>query len=147
MCVQRAHSSTHIRLLLLLSNRVRSQPLSAAGRHSFEDPCWCSTDNQRSTVWSILAQLMCTCAYFCAVMRMRVGRMAPSVTEGNITVSCPAAGAQVANYSSCSDVVGQVMAADVMRSCLVLVEDLLDVLPVLLYQVGAGLRTDWGGLC
>jgi hypothetical protein len=30
------------------------------------------------------------------------------------------------------------MAADVMRSCLVLVEDLLDVLPVLLYQVGGG---------
>jgi hypothetical protein len=27
------------------------------------------------------------------------------------------------------------MSADVMRSCLVLVEDLLDVLPVLLYQV------------
>lgn len=28
------------------------------------------------------------------------------------------------------------MAADVMRSCLVLVEDILEVLPVLLYQVG-----------
>lgn len=41
------------------------------------------------------------------------------------------------------------MAADVMRSCLVLVEDLLDVLPVLLYQVGvwAAAQTDWGGVC
>lgn len=42
---------------------------------------------------------------------------------------------QVASYSSCSAEVDRVMSADVMRSCLVLVEDLLDVLPVLLYQV------------
>jgi hypothetical protein len=44
---------------------------------------------------------------------------------------------QVASYSSCSADVDRVMSADVMRSCLVLVEDLLDVLPVLLYQVSA----------
>lgn len=44
------------------------------------------------------------------------------------------ASTKAADYSSCSAVVERVMAADVMRSCLVLVEDLLDVLPVLLYQ-------------
>lgn len=42
---------------------------------------------------------------------------------------------QVSDYNSCSPVVERVMAADVMRSCLVLVEDILEVLPVLLYQV------------
>lgn len=42
---------------------------------------------------------------------------------------------QVADYNSCSPVVERVMSADVMRSCLVLVEDILEVLPVLLYQV------------
>lgn len=75
--------------------------------------------------------------------------MAPSVTERVTASRCRAAGAQVANYSSCSEVVERVMAADVMRSCLVLVEDLLDVLPVLLYQVGvwAAAQTDWGGVC
>lgn len=42
---------------------------------------------------------------------------------------------QAPSYHSCSDVIERVMAADVMRSCLKLVEDLLDVMPVLLYQV------------
>lgn len=42
---------------------------------------------------------------------------------------------QAADYTSCSPVVEAVMAADVMRSAAVLVEDMLDVLPLLLYQV------------
>lgn len=41
---------------------------------------------------------------------------------------------QAPSYHSCSEVIERVMAADVMRSCLKLVEDLLDVMPVLLYQ-------------
>ena len=43
---------------------------------------------------------------------------------------------QVGSYSSCSAAVEAAMSGDVMRSVLVLVEDLLDALPVLLYQVG-----------
>jgi len=39
------------------------------------------------------------------------------------------------NYSSCSDEVMRVMAADTMRSSKHLVEDIVGVLPVLLYQV------------
>jgi hypothetical protein len=46
---------------------------------------------------------------------------------------------QVGRYSSCSSAVEAAMSADVMRSVLVLVEDLLDALPVLLYQVRPGL--------
>jgi hypothetical protein len=38
-------------------------------------------------------------------------------------------------YESCSDVVGQAMAADVMRSVKYLIPDILSHIPVLLYQV------------
>lgn len=39
------------------------------------------------------------------------------------------------NYSSCSDVVGKHMSADVMQSVEHLVPDILNNIPVLLYQV------------
>ena len=42
------------------------------------------------------------------------------------------------NYTSCSQLVGGVMAADTMQSVKALLPDILRRLPVLLYQVGGG---------